>query len=88
MIDFTAIPDIDDATMLRALRYGIAQLAISEETTINGRTVRRSQLPQLILAAREFELRVYVAKNGGPPVALAELNDPDIGVDQRNPGNA
>ena len=88
MIDYTAIPEIDDATMLRALRYFLLNGAQSASIEINGRTIERPPVGDLQPLIREYELRVYVKKNGGPPVALAELNKPDIGVDQRNPGNA
>jgi sulfur carrier protein ThiS len=84
-INFALIPNFTDAQMLQLFRYGVAQLAISEEVTLAGRTVRRAQLPELIAAMNLFESRVAVANNGGSLTALATLNDPDIGINQ-HPG--
>jgi hypothetical protein len=82
VIDFTAIPTLTDAQILNAMRLGVAQLAISAEVTIAGRTVRRADLPQLIDAMHVFEHRIALAGAGGQLAALVEVSQPDIGIDQ------
>ena len=86
MIDVTTIPSYTDAQLLAAFRYGLLQLAISEEVTIAGRTVRRSQLPDIQATIMWLESRIAASGNSnGGNVALATLNSPDIGTDPHPP---
>ena len=82
MIDLTQIPSYTDAQLLSAFRYGLLQLAISEEVTIAGRTVRRSQLPEIQKTIIWLENRIAAAGGGG--TALVTLNDLSIGSAQQN----
>lgn len=81
MIDLTAIPSYTDAQLLAAFRYGLLQLAISEEVTIAGRTVRRSQLEAVRETITWLELRILAAGDSGGGIALATLQT-------QNPGSA
>ena len=86
MLDLSTIPNYTDAQLLAAFRYGLLQLAISEEVSIAGRTLRRSQLPEIRQTIQWLETRIADLGGGvGGQIALAEFSQPDIGVRQ-NPG--
>jgi hypothetical protein len=89
MINLANIPNYTDANMVTLLRYGIAQLAISEEVTVAGRHVRRADLPKLMDTLKIFEARVAATGDAsGGQFALASLGNPAIGTaqDPNNPG--
>lgn len=79
MIDVSSIPSLTDQQLLTAFRYGLLQLAVSEEVTIAGRTVRRSQLPEIQKTIMWLEQRIAASgQSTGGNIALAELSQADI----------
>ena len=81
-MNIASIPDYSDADLLKAFRYGLVQLAISEEVTIAGRTVKRSQIPYIKDAIIWLESRIAAVGNSdGGLIALAQLNDA-LGLNQ------
>lgn len=71
-ITIANVQTFTDAELLTLYRNAMAQLAVSESTTINGRTVRRSQLPQIRETLEWLERRIDATENES--IALATLN--------------
>jgi hypothetical protein len=87
MIDVTSVQKFTPQNMVDLFTNGLAQLSISQAIEINGRTYTRADIPGLEQQLLFWERRAQIAA-GGSMVSVARLSDPDIGVDQRNPGNA
>jgi len=79
MVDIAALPDYTDADLLKAMRYGYAQLAFSQAVTIAGRTITRAQLPQLRQEIVYLENRIAAAGSPNAGIALATLNPQEPG---------
>lgn len=76
-INTNAVQSFTDQELLNLFRNALAQLAISEEVEVNGRRVRRSQIPSIRETITWLEQRINDDANGtaGGNIALAQFGD-------------
>lgn len=77
-IDVSSVQTFTDAELLILCRNAVANLTISQSTSINGRTVTREDLPSIRETIEWLETRINNAASGteGGNVAYAKFNDP------------